>query len=181
MNLVKAKIIMSGAEAFANLSTCPKGDVGVIILDKYGKSVSFGYNGAPSGARHCDDVGCQEIDGHCSTAVHAEMNALLFGDTERMRDGSIFISSDTPCYTCALAIVQAKLTNLYTGAPNLLNLKEDRFHTTELIIDAVKKGIRFKEVPVTVMRRRRGKTKKPRAIKYGWNFLKTILKTWWRD
>lgn len=62
-----------------------------------------------------------------------------------------------------------------------LNLKEDRFHTTELIIDAVKKGLRFKEVPVTVMQRRSGETKKPRAIKYGWNFLKTILKTWWRD
>lgn len=62
-----------------------------------------------------------------------------------------------------------------------LNLKEDQFHTTELIIDGVKKGLRFKEIPVTVMLRESGKTKKPRAIKYGWNFLKTILKTWWRD
>jgi hypothetical protein len=62
-----------------------------------------------------------------------------------------------------------------------LDLKEDRFHTTELIIDAVKKGIRFKEVPITVMLRQSGETKKPRALKYGWNFLATILKTWWRD
>jgi len=62
-----------------------------------------------------------------------------------------------------------------------LDLKQDRFHTTELIIDAVKKGIRFKEVPITVKHRLSGETKKPRAIRYGWNFLKTIIKTWWRD
>ncbi len=62
-----------------------------------------------------------------------------------------------------------------------LNLKEERFHTTELIIDAVKKEIRFKEVPIKVMRRQSGETKKPRSFKYGWSFLKTILKTWWRD
>ena len=134
MNLAKAKIIMSGAEAFANLSTCPKGDVGVIILDKYGKSVSFGYNGAPSGAAHCDEVTCREINGHCTNSVHAEMNALLFGDTERMRQGSIFLSSDLPCYTCALAIVQAKLTNLYTAAPDLLGLKEDRKRGVNILI-----------------------------------------------
>lgn len=62
-----------------------------------------------------------------------------------------------------------------------LDLKEDRFHTTELIIDAAKKGIRFKEVPVTVMQRQSGETKKPRSLKYGWNFLIAILKTWWKD
>ncbi len=61
-----------------------------------------------------------------------------------------------------------------------LELKQDQFHTTELIIDAVKKGIRFKEVPITVLKRKYGETKKPRSLRYGWEFLKAIVTTWWR-
>ncbi|HHL39092.1 MAG TPA: DUF2304 family protein [Deltaproteobacteria bacterium] len=61
-----------------------------------------------------------------------------------------------------------------------LDLRQDQFHTTELIIDAVSKGIRFKEVPVTVLRRQGGVTKKPPSLRYGWGFLKAIVTTWWR-
>ena len=59
-------------------------------------------------------------------------------------------------------------------------LKEDQFHTSELIIDAVKKGVRVDEVPITISRRLYGRSKKGKDLKYGLNFAKTILKTWWR-
>ncbi|HEC64338.1 MAG TPA: DUF2304 family protein [bacterium] len=61
-----------------------------------------------------------------------------------------------------------------------IELREDQFHTTELIIQAVQKGIRFVEVPVTVLRRKSGKTKKPKSLGYGWGIAKAILKTWWK-
>jgi len=61
-----------------------------------------------------------------------------------------------------------------------VDLKEDQFHSTELIIDAVKKDIRFKEIPVTVLKRYSGKSKKPGPLLYGWSFFKTIIKTWLR-
>lgn len=61
-----------------------------------------------------------------------------------------------------------------------LDLKEDQFHSTELIIDAVKKDIRFKEVPVSVLKRYSGESKKPGSLIYGWSFFKTIMKTWFR-
>jgi hypothetical protein len=61
-----------------------------------------------------------------------------------------------------------------------VTLKEDQFHTSELIIDAAKKGIRIGEVPITILKRKHGRSKKGRDWKYGLNFAKTILKTWWR-
>ena len=61
-----------------------------------------------------------------------------------------------------------------------LEFFEDQFHTTELIIQAVQNGIRFKEVPVTLLKRQRGETKKPGSLKYGWGFFKAIIKTWWK-
>jgi glycosyltransferase involved in cell wall biosynthesis len=60
------------------------------------------------------------------------------------------------------------------------NLYEDQYHTSELIIEAVKKGLRVKEVPISIMKRKFGKSKKGRDLTYGFHFAKTIIKTWWR-
>ncbi len=61
-----------------------------------------------------------------------------------------------------------------------IDLREDQYHTSELIIEAVKKGLRVTEVPVTILKRKYGKSKKGRDLKYGFHFAKTIIKAWWR-
>ena len=61
-----------------------------------------------------------------------------------------------------------------------IDLYEDQYHTSELIIEAVKKGLRVKEVPITILKRQFGKSKKGRNLTYGFHFAKTIIKTWWR-
>jgi len=61
-----------------------------------------------------------------------------------------------------------------------IDLREDQYHTSELIIEAVKKGLRLKEVPVTILERKYGKSKKGRNLKYGFYFAKTIIRAWWR-
>ena len=65
-------------------------------------------------------------------------------------------------------------------AADSLNLYEDQYHTSELIIEAVKKGMRIGEVPITILRRRHGHSKKGANWKYGIRFARTIIKTWWR-
>lgn len=60
-------------------------------------------------------------------------------------------------------------------------LRQDQFHTAELLIDAARKGIRLGDVPVTVRRRASGTSKKGRDLRYGLSFARTVLKTWWRD
>jgi hypothetical protein len=61
-----------------------------------------------------------------------------------------------------------------------LELKQDQYPASELLIDAIKKGLRVIEVPVTILRRQGGETKKPSSFKYGWEFAKAIFKTWLR-
>jgi len=59
-------------------------------------------------------------------------------------------------------------------------LRQDQFHTSELIIDAAKKRIRIGEVPVTVKRRTSGESKKGKNWHYGLSFFRTVFRTWWR-
>jgi hypothetical protein len=61
-----------------------------------------------------------------------------------------------------------------------LVLRQDQFHTSELIIEAAKKKIAIGEAPVTVAKRSSGESKKGRNWLYGLSFARTILKTWWR-
>jgi hypothetical protein len=59
-------------------------------------------------------------------------------------------------------------------------LEQDQFWTSEIIIEAIRHRARIKEVPITVRARTGGVSKKPRPFRYGWNFLKVIVKTWLR-
>lgn len=61
-----------------------------------------------------------------------------------------------------------------------LNLREDQFQTAEVIVEAAKKGLRIGEVPITIVKRKHGTSKKGRDIRYGLFFAKTVLKSWWR-
>lgn len=61
-----------------------------------------------------------------------------------------------------------------------IDLKEAQYHTTEMIIEAAKKGYRLTEVPITIHRRTHGHSKKGGNFKYASNFFRVILKTWWR-
>lgn len=61
-----------------------------------------------------------------------------------------------------------------------IDLYEDQYHTSELIIDAIKKGLRVKEVPISILKRKFGKSKKGKDLIYGFHFARIIVKTWWR-
>ena len=123
---------MKIAEDISYLATCPKKNVGCYIEDKYGKSVSMGYNGAPAGFEHCDKEGCMEIEGHCTNAVHAEINGILNGDTDRMREGTMYLHGAFPCYRCAQAIVTVKLKYLY--CPQIVKLSVDQARGLDILL-----------------------------------------------
>jgi glycosyltransferase involved in cell wall biosynthesis len=59
-------------------------------------------------------------------------------------------------------------------------LEEDQFWTTEVLIEALRHRARVAEVPVTIVARAGGRTKKPASLRYGWNFSKVIVQTWLR-
>lgn len=61
-----------------------------------------------------------------------------------------------------------------------LDLRQDQFYVSEVILDATRKGLRVQEVPITIRRRASGTTKKPAVLRYAWGFSKAIVRTWLR-
>jgi hypothetical protein len=61
-----------------------------------------------------------------------------------------------------------------------LILEQDQFWTSEVTIEALRQHARVVEVPVTFLTRRGGESKKPKSMRYAWNFSKAIVKTWLR-
>ncbi len=66
-----------------------------------------------------------------------------------------------------------------TVLPQLV-LRQEQFHTSEFMIEAIKRGIPATEVPVTVEQRLHGHSKKPAAFRYGAGFANAIVRTWLR-
>jgi len=66
-----------------------------------------------------------------------------------------------------------------TVLPQLV-LRQEQFHTSEFMIEAIKRGIPAREVPVTVEQRLHGHSKKPAVIRYGVGFANAIVRTWLR-
>jgi hypothetical protein len=66
-----------------------------------------------------------------------------------------------------------------TVLPQLV-LRQEQFHTSEFMIEAIKREIPAREVPVTVEQRLHGSSKKPAVFRYGVGFANAIVRTWLR-
>jgi hypothetical protein len=66
-----------------------------------------------------------------------------------------------------------------TVLPQLV-LRQEQFHTSEFMIEAIKRGIPATEVPITVDQRLHGHSKKPAVVRYGMGFANAIVRTWLR-
>lgn len=98
---------MGIAFAVAARGTCDRKHVGAILV-KDKAILSTGYNGAPRGMKHCDEIGHMMEDGHCVRTTHAEANAIVQAakhGTEVI--GSIIYTTASPCWQCFKLIVNA--------------------------------------------------------------------------
>jgi hypothetical protein len=66
-----------------------------------------------------------------------------------------------------------------TVLPQLV-LRQEQFHTSEFMIEAIKREIPAKEVPITVDQRLHGHSKKPAVLRYGVGFANAIVRAWLR-
>jgi hypothetical protein len=62
----------------------------------------------------------------------------------------------------------------------LLVLRQEQFHTSEFMIEAIKRGVPAKEIPITVTHRLHGHSKKPAVMRYGLGFTNAIMRAWLR-
>lgn len=66
------------------------------------------------------------------------------------------------------------------AALKAMRLTEVQFHTAEFLVAAAVAGLRVQEVPVRVLARVAGESRKPPTLRYATGFLRTIMRTRWR-
>ena len=104
---------MNIAHEVATRSTCDRKHVGaVIVRDK--TILSTGYNGSIKGLPHCDDAGCEMVDGHCVRTSHAEANAIVQAAKNGVgiNQSEIYVTA-SPCYDCFKLIANAGIKTIY--------------------------------------------------------------------
>ncbi len=107
---------MDIAFAVAERSTCDRAHVGaVLVRDR--RILTTGYNGAPAGLPHCDEVGHLIVDGHCVRALHAEQNAIIQAALHGISiQGAAAYVTHQPCLTCAKMLINSGIRRVvYAG------------------------------------------------------------------
>ena len=75
--ITRDNMFMQMAGVVAERGTCNRALVGAVLVDiNTNNVVAIGYNGAPSGNPHCNEVSHKLMDNHCTNAVHAEENCF---------------------------------------------------------------------------------------------------------
>jgi dCMP deaminase len=97
-------------------ASCPRRQVGAIIVDSGNRLLATGYNGPPSGLPNCTEHPCEGARVEVGPtdlciALHAEHNAIYFaGDNIRYAD--TLYCTTKPCVRCALEILQTPITKV---------------------------------------------------------------------
>lgn len=132
----RAQSLMATAYLWAQRSTCSRLHVGCVI-ERGGRILVQGYNGAPAGLPHCDHT-CEcgwDPDsemarlgaGHkawcpavhpCTRAVHAEQNAISFAARwgVGLEDSTAWVTHQ-PCISCAQSLINAGITKVMFQEP----------------------------------------------------------------
>lgn len=113
------------AHEVATRTTCMRRAVGALIV-KDRRILATGYNGVPTGLRHCDATGClREQLGVPSgqrheicRGLHAEQNALLQAARYgiNIEGASIYITTQ-PCVVCAKMLINAGIGEIIYQNP----------------------------------------------------------------
>ncbi|RKD31384.1 deoxycytidylate deaminase [Thermohalobacter berrensis] len=114
---------MEIAHVVKKRSTCMRRNVGaVIVKDK--RILSTGYNGAPSGLKHCKETGCLRDKlkvpsgqrHELCRGLHAEQNAIVSAANFGVNiEGGVLYCTDQPCVLCAKMIINGGIKRVVFG------------------------------------------------------------------
>lgn len=104
----------------AKRSTCLRRSVGsAIVKDK--RVLSTGYNGAPTGIKHCAETGCirEQLNlpsgerHELCRGIHAEQNAIIHAALHGVSiKGATLFCTNLPCSICAKMIINAGIEKI---------------------------------------------------------------------
>ena len=112
---------MDIAVLVAKRSTCLRRMVGALII-KDKRILTTGYNGAPSGIRHCIEIGCLRETLNVASGqrhelcrgIHAEQNAIIKAAYHgvSIRNATLYCTN-LPCSICTKMIINAGIGRIY--------------------------------------------------------------------
>jgi dCMP deaminase len=115
---------IQSAELIARRSTCMRRQVGAVLV-KDNRIIASGYNGAPSGIKHCGDreEGCLRMAMNIKSgerhelcrAIHAEQNALIQCSKNGVSaEGATCYVTVSPCIICLKMLINAGVKKIVT-------------------------------------------------------------------
>ena len=125
---------MEIAEIVKTRSTCLRRQVGAVIV-KDNRIITTGYNGAPSGLKHCTEIGgCERARLNIPSgqrhelcrALHAEQNAIIQAAKYGINlNGATLYCTHQPCVICAKMIINAGISRVVyeEGYPDEFSLQ----------------------------------------------------------
>jgi glycosyltransferase involved in cell wall biosynthesis len=103
--------------------------------------------------------------------------------TDRVRRAGVVVFAAT-----ITLLTRARITDPANGlramrveVPTTVRLRQPQYQAAELLVGAILRGWRVKEVPTSMYERSAGVSKKGRNLFYGLRFARVVLGTWWRD
>lgn len=111
------EVLFEVARVIAKRGTCERAKVGALIT-MGGRIISTGYVGSPAGLAHCEEVGCEMVNGHCVRTTHAEANAITFAARHGVpTEGGELFCTHEPCLACAKLIINAGIRWVFYETP----------------------------------------------------------------
>ncbi|TFF97794.1 MAG: dCMP deaminase family protein [Promethearchaeota archaeon] len=139
----KDEYFMQIAKVISQRSTCIKRKVGAVLV-KDSHIISTGYNGAPTGFKHCTEETCvrQNLKSgekpELCRGVHAEINciiqAALHGTS--IKGNTTLYCTTFPCMSCLKLIINSGVNRLvYTEGYAMENkIKRDLLNESNIVI-----------------------------------------------
>lgn len=116
------EMFMNIAKEVSKRSTCCRKQVGSILISDKKKIISCGWNGVPSGKKHCADFFSLEeknkdefykIHGEWSkyNELHSELNCIIHCDRDLLKTATLYTTL-SPCSECAKIIIASEIPNV---------------------------------------------------------------------
>ena len=114
---------MAITKLVARRTTCLRRAVGAILV-KEKRILATGYNGAPAGLRHCEEVGCLREDSSIPSGtrhelcrgLHAEQNVIIQAAYHGLAiNGATLYCTTKPCVICSKMLINAGIRQIYNS------------------------------------------------------------------
>jgi len=115
---------MNIVKVVSKRGTCDRGYPACVMVRDH-QILSTGYAGAPSGLKHCSEVGHElhevihndgTVSKHCIRTVHAEQNAIVQAAKNgiSLNGATVYVNME-PCYVCAKMLINVGVVKIISA------------------------------------------------------------------